>query len=474
MKLPRAQMVALLALCCLTQASLADEGTFQDLLRRLPNNTNVLAVADVTGLRKALGVAPGTRLASADLPSMPATAKRVVIGANIDLSQRRHLWSVAVCQLERRISMQDIAKTEKEPVDQLADHDVVPSARDAYFIELGPDLIACRTPANRQEVKRWLSYQKRNPLPAIPDYLLQAPNPAERAVVVMAVELADSFERHAVRRGLDLSQVLASKQGVDFDGVAKVIVGARGARLVVKPGKPLAGELAIDFTTNTEAIRPFSKALLLEILQHVGLYVPDLEAWDVVLRERSLRVSGPLSLNSLRKFATLLATPVPSPEAANLGAYQGESPEQRMAVASQRYYKSIDKMLADLRDKKGQPWRGLGNWYERYADQIGMLPVLDVDPQLLAYGQATSEHLRALSRVMKGVAQVQNVARNSSYYGPWGGAVRTADGTVVSLSRVQYTLSAQASTDRDQGWEAINNETSKIRQEMTRKYRVEF
>jgi hypothetical protein len=47
------------------------------------------------------------------------------------------------------------------------------------------------------------------------------------------------------------------------------------------------------------------------------------------------------------------------------------------------------------------------------------------------------------------------VARNSSYYGPWGGAVRTADGTVVSLSRVQYTLSAQASTARDQGWEAI-------------------
>src|SRR5947207_293694 len=133
MKLPRAQMVALLALSCLTQASRAAEGAFQDLLRRLPTDTNVLAVIDVDGLRKALGVTPGTRLASADAPSLPTTAKRLVLGANIDLSQRRHQWSVAICQLERKISIQAIATTEKEPVEQVADRDVVPSARNAYF-----------------------------------------------------------------------------------------------------------------------------------------------------------------------------------------------------------------------------------------------------------------------------------------------------------------------------------------------------
>src|SRR3954447_19489496 len=109
MKLPRAQIVALLVLVGLTQACPAAEGAFQDLLRRLPDSTNALVVADVERLRKALGVAPGTRLASADTPSMPATAKRLVVGANIDLSQRRHQWSVAVCQVERKISIQDIA-----------------------------------------------------------------------------------------------------------------------------------------------------------------------------------------------------------------------------------------------------------------------------------------------------------------------------------------------------------------------------
>jgi hypothetical protein len=467
-------MLALLALVGLTQACRAAEGAIQDLLKRLPDSTNVLVVADVEGLRKALGVAPGTRLASADAPSLPATGKRLVLGANIDLTQHRHQWSVAICQLERKLSIRDIALTEKVPAEKIADRDVVPSERNAYFVELGPDLLACRTPANRQELKRWLSFQQRNPLPAIPEYLLQAASPAEPAVVIMAVELADSLDRTAVRRGLDLSQVLAGKQGVDFDGVAKVIASARGAKLVVKAGKPLHGELTIDFNTNTDALRAFSKPLLLEVLQHVGLYVPDFDSWDVVLRERALHIDGRLSLNSMRKFAALVATPVPSPEAANLATYQSENPQQRMAVASQRYYKSIDKMLADLRDKKAQAWRGLGSWYDRYADQIGMLPVLDVDPKLLAFGQATAEYLRSVATAMKGVAQTQRVARNSSLYGPWGGAVQLADGTVVSLSRVQYTLSAQAAGARDQAWESINNETSKIRQEMTQKYRVEF
>src|SRR5262245_44463197 len=112
MKLPRAPMLALLPLSGLTQACQAEEAAFQARLRSLPNSTNVLAVVDVEGLRKALGVAPGTRLASADLPSMPTTAKRLALGANIDLTQRRHQWSVLVCQVERKISIQDIALTE--------------------------------------------------------------------------------------------------------------------------------------------------------------------------------------------------------------------------------------------------------------------------------------------------------------------------------------------------------------------------
>ena len=42
-------------------------------------------------------------------------------------------------------------------------------------------------------LKRWLAYQKNNPLAALSPYLVQAANPADAAVMVMAVDLADSF-----------------------------------------------------------------------------------------------------------------------------------------------------------------------------------------------------------------------------------------------------------------------------------------
>ena len=40
----------------------ADGGPYQDLLKRLPDSTNIVVVADITALRQALGVAPGTAL----------------------------------------------------------------------------------------------------------------------------------------------------------------------------------------------------------------------------------------------------------------------------------------------------------------------------------------------------------------------------------------------------------------------------
>src|SRR5436853_643883 len=82
-------------------------------------------------------------------------------------------------------------------------------------------LLAAGSPANRQMLKRWLAYQKNNQLAALSSYLLQAAAPADAAVLVMAVDLADSLDPAAVHRGLNGSKVMASRKNADYEKVAK-------------------------------------------------------------------------------------------------------------------------------------------------------------------------------------------------------------------------------------------------------------
>jgi hypothetical protein len=479
MRFSKVLLAALLVLLGLTPMGRADESSFRDLLRRLPESTNALIVADIQGLRKALGVDKDTPLESADLPSLPVTANRFVLGANIDVAHRRHNWSVAIAEMARRSPLADIAKAINEPLDKMEDRDVVPSPQNAYFVDLGGKVLACRTPANRQELKRWLAFQKRNQFPDIPQYLLQAANPENPALIVMAIDLADSLSPTAVHRGLDRSQVMQSRDASDIDNAAALIAHVQGLTLVVRAGKPLSAELTVDFDRETRSVLPYARPLLLEALKNVGVYVPDFDHWKPRFKHRSIGIYGRLSPNSLRKFASLVRTPAPPPETANLENYKRMTPEQRKVAASKRYFKSISQLLADLRLEKAKTWQSLGNWYDNYANQIGSLSVLDVDPQLVNYGEATAGHLRELGRYLNGVYRAKGQLRANSYnvnpaYGVSGSYVRAPDGSILTQSQVQNYLSGEGKAGLDKLWQMVDDATTQIREAMTMKYMVDF
>jgi hypothetical protein len=501
----------LVVLFGLASLSKADNGPYQDLLKRLPDSTNIVAVADVTALRQALGVAPGTALMASDISSLPVACSKFVLGAHVDLSDRKHVWSIAMAQHAGKMSIQDIAKAENEKVDQVAGYNVVPCIRNGYFIELGPELLGAGSPANRQMLKRWLTYQKNNQLAALSPYLLQAANPPDAAVMVMAVDLADSLDPAAVHRGLNGSQVMASRKNADYEKVAKTLLQMKGLTFTIQPGSPLTGNLTVDFDTDTSAVIDFAKALMLEILQNVGVYVQDFDSWTPRLKDRSIGISGPLSFNALRKFGTLIQTPVPTPEAASMTSYQSMDPAERAAAVSKRYFKSVTQILSDLKADKSKTAKSLASWFNRYADQIDKLPILDVDPALIQFASSTSEHLRAMGASLGGISlqlgylnrqkiegQVYNAPSYTGNYqgynwygGYWGGGganlannvglYRSGTGGGVTtvnnynqIYQAQDNLVLQGNAARVQLWEKIDNETADIRRQMTQKYKMEF
>jgi hypothetical protein len=481
--------VALLVLVGLAATGRAQDSPYQDLLRRLPDSTNVLVVADIPALRNALGVAPGSTLMAADVGSFPVMAGKFVMGAQIDLSERKHLWSIAMAQLTGKMTIQDVATAEGEPVDQFAGYSIVPTPRNAYFVEVGKDILAVRTPADRQQLKRWLGYQKNNPLVALPPYLLQAANPAKPALAVMAISLEDSLDPAALHRSLMNSQVMGTRRNPEYPQVENTILHVKGMTFTIQAGNPLSGSLMVDFDADTRYIRGFGKRLLLEVLQKTHLYVGDFDTWEATLDDRVIGISGPLSFNGLRKFGALLKTPAPNPNAGDMASYQSMSPADRALTSSKRYFNTVTSLLNDLEKDKTSGAKALAGWYDKYADQIDKLPILDVDPQLIAFSAQTTQNLRAMASSLNGISIESGYLQQTkvqgqtylgtgynSYYGGWNDVMMGSRG-VSNYGQVylaQDTLVRQGQAARVQLWQAINNETSEIRRQMTIKYKSEF
>ena len=317
-------------------------------------------------------------------------AKKFVMGAKIDLSERKHVWSIALAQLSGKMPIQDIAKTENEQVDQFAGYSVVPTPRGGYFVEVAKDVLGVRSPGDRQELKRWLTYQKSNPVVGLPPYLLQAANPETPAIAIMAISLEDSLEPGAVHRSIMNSQVMSTRKSTEYPSVEKALLSIKGLTFTIRAGNPLKGTLVVDFGSDTGYILNFGKRLLIEALQNTGLYVPDFDSWEPILGYRVIGISGPLSVNGVRKFGALIRTPVPNPDAASMTSLESMSPQERTIATSKRYFKSITSLQNDLKKDKTASTKGLSGWYDKYADQIDKLPTLNVDQELVNFAAGTA------------------------------------------------------------------------------------
>jgi hypothetical protein len=457
-------------------ASRAGSGDFRSLLRRLPDSTTALVVIDVKALRPALGLTREAALSAAGISAIPISADKFVLGANVDLSEHRHLWSVALAQLDGKMTIQDVAKMEKAPVQKVGGHSAVVSPRNAYFVDLGPGLMAAATPANRKMLNRWLAFQDSNQLDTLPAYLINAAAALDSALMVMAVDLEDSVDVAAISRGLTRSQVLAARENLDYDAVARAIAQVKGVRLTVRPGNPLAGDLTVDFAAGTAAVRAFAKPLLLEILQHTGLYVDDFDSWEATVTDNSVGIHGPLSVNALRKFGTLIQTPAPSPDAADAAGYDAKTPAARGLAASQRYFQSVAQILEDLKFDKGNTLDSRAGWYEHAATQLNNLPTLDVAPELARYGATTANLLQSMSTGLKNVStRIEYVRHNSIYsYYSSGAIFGNAQEGYVSTDKVVGELKGLADQARRSLWDKIDDATSLVRRQLTQRFNTQF
>jgi hypothetical protein len=492
-------------LCVLLSATGASAaGQFNDLLRLLPGNVNAVILIDCQAAEQSpLGQKENwakRREANfiAQKTAIPPSVTKVVLAAQLNPSTLNNAVEFRLAKNNEPIPMAQLARNEGTPIETVGGKKALLSRRNAYFVQLEPDVLGVMGPPNRQELGRWVRFANEHtsgPV-SLSAYLKDAVGKAINEQVIVAIDLGDVLDPDGVRRRLANAKCLAGKK-VDQEALARIITGLKGLRLYVRVVDAINGELQVDFSESVEPLAPVAKPLILEALAGAGAYLEDFNDWYARAEGNTVTLQGKFSEAGLRHILSIIPTPAAAPPQAAAGTDGAAAGSPSMqAAASQHYYKGVTKVLDDLGKQKPKSFSSLSYWLDKSAKAIGVLPILNVDDELIKYGTGVANVLRVLSQSARGTAissklitDVMNNMQvtvpdyyNSGYasgYGPYGGGwnyyyaqPRTLNPADFSAMQASGSLSEVQA--RMQGFKAIEDATAAIRVKMTQKYQVEF
>jgi hypothetical protein len=494
-------LFCLAVLACPTNIA---SGQFQPLLRRIPEQTNAILLMDLQALKSSrLGITEKwaarhkeNHLAGAT--NIPPNVQQLVIAAHINHSTLHDDWKIGIAQLSKDLNLAEIAGAEQGSVDKVAGQSVVLSPRNAYFVPFGPKVAGMMRPANRQELSRWLQFAKQSKDVSLSPYLKSAVAAASaKNQVVMAMDTEDLLDEGGVAFRLKNLRCLAG-QPVDFKQLATLLSGLKGATLTIQVSDSMNGELRIDFSSLAEPLSKFAKPLVLEVLDHLGAHIADLENWDAQALGTQIIMSGKLSETGARQILMPLLTPAARITSQPDGSY-GQISQDPKATASLRYFKSVKTLTDDLQVQKVKTYKNMAYLLNKYAQSIDELPMLNVDEELLKYGAGVAQTFRALSSLALGTLDKNNFLEANKtegffnynaapYYGygysgaygsgyGWGQGYYPGTGfasNYTALGNAQGMGEMNERAVRGEAWNSINAATTQIRKAMTQKYQVEF
>lgn len=486
-------------------------GQIEGLRARIPADANAIVVLDIEKLfgspaaEKERWNARRKAAFDAGLTYLSPETRGVVIAAKFDLEFGELLWELAQVRLESEKSINTVATKFGGKIDTIEGKSSVRLPNDSYVVQLTPQSFAAYTPANRQDVARWLRDTnvtgKDN---AISPYLSAGFDFVQKlgTPIIMAIDLHGVLSPEVVKEKLEASK-LKTVAADRLPAIAETISSLKGVMLGVTVGEKPFGSIRVDFETSAAPVAEVGKELVIGVLERQGAMIDDIASWTSEVQGNTLLLKGSLSTSGLRRVLSVLELPPAlgqEMEKAQLDL--ASDPESAARVASQQYFSSITNLLDDLKKERDRAnvvtAGGVAMWYDKYARRIDNLPLLNVDAELLDYGRFVSSSLRSGETSLKGVGmrsgyrttQEANAEPNayftvdSGYYG-YGGyragyvgsytdpyyAGRVEERNKINIRR-QERITGAASVQ--EMWQGVEMATADIRRSMTEKYKAEF
>lgn len=488
---------------------------YSELIGRIPKDANTVVLLNTEKIFSSPVATEGRwqqrRQAAfeAGVSALPPQATAVVMAARTDFEFGKSVWELSMVRSPEGVQIGEVATRFGGTVDSIEERFAARLPGDHYLVQISDRVLAAHTPANRQDVARWLrATDLSDPTDRHSGYLRDAYGYATEVAtpLIMALDLHQVVSESTVAERLGR---LAAWNGSEEETreAATLIAGVEGVTLGATFGEAVRGSIRVDFSQSPELLKEVGKGILIEILEGHGSMIEDFRAWSPSVRDNTFLLSGPLSADGLRRLLSVLELPASLTGAMDRAKLsQDDSPESLTRAASQQYYRSLVVLLDDLRTKgKRDGVKTFGQaamWYAKYARKIDDLPLLNVDPVLVDFARQTADRLRDAEMAMKGVGMRTSVRTSGSnagyaagdygyggyrsYYGGYGtpyssnvttnfnvarGAVR-AEQQADNIVRTQERVSGAAAVQ--QIWAEIDRASAEIRRDLTTKYQVEF
>ena len=483
-------------LACLLMLSRPAVAQFEQLAAKVPSQANAIVLLDAQKLLASpLAVKEGWKekyeqAFASGMVTIPPDTKHMILATQLDYEHMSPLWQVVVADFAKERTVIDVARRTKGDIDKVGDLDAVVLSDNSMCVQLTPTRLGVMAPANRQTVARWVRDIESRNEPALSSYLKGTLTASQTSQIVIAFDLEDAVPLDVIKRKLAAAECLAGKN-VKLDDAAFALSGLRGLVLEVAVTEGSFGRVLVHFKHNASSLAPFAKPMLLEVLGNMGAMIDDIAEWEVNTEPTRFTFSGPLSQSGRRRVLSLIDHPTAALTAAGQSGSASQQPESsRAAYATQQYFASITKIRDDLREKakNSKTFGQHALWLDNWARRIDRLPILDVDPDMLAYGSYVTGRMRDTSAALKGIgirsgarsAQVSGVVTtgiNTTYgynygYGGWGSYSYYENGHERRAIRAEEKAAGAKSALEIQA--EVENETAKIRQAMTAKYRINF
>lgn len=478
------------------------DSNFEGLTKAVPDGANTLLAIDVdriltTEMARANGW--GDPEKADNRPTyLPPEAAKVIVAAQVDPMNRfKQDWEAAIISLNEPLPMRLVAKAEGGYPDKINGKAAAWTPSDAYFVELDESTLGVVYPANKQAVSRWIDEQTQGTL-ELSSYLQGAVTDAAKSTgpqFSLALDLKDTIPIHRLHERLTESEIV-EKHKLDIDQMAALFSSLQGVKLGITITDKAQASARIEFGISVPFDAEVGKAFVLGALTNLEAEIPDIDAWDFRVDYDAIIAEGDLSVSGLRRILSLVE--IPSTKFSSLQGEdtQSEGSVDNVAQKSLTYYKSTTKLIEDLRTHSKSS-RGDNFWFDRYAKKIERLPILDVDPDVLDFGQKTAETLRVMSGARKsanissGVSRTNIAASSGSggsgynnygyNYGGYGyrrdngrGYGSRARGEERAQNAAKKRFQATATSKKIEGFQLIDNASYELRRTMTERYGIEF
>lgn len=508
------RILSLAALCAVAGSASVSRAQFDDLVDKVPSSANAIFLLNVDKVQASPAAAKNNwkekvqEAYASGVTILPPHASQAVLSASIDLESTHTLWESAVMRLHADPALEAVARMSGGSVEELDGMRTAALPGDAYLVQFASRIVGAMAPANRQAVSRWLREAKGRTGHGLSPYLAEAYSFASDVgtPVILAIDLEHAVSVDHVRLVLASEGNFEKDTGVTIDKAAAFLTSIRGVTLGITLADRPFGKIKVDFTEDVPFTPEVAKTLLLKALARRGATIDEIEGWTPKVSGKQITVEGHLERSGLRRIFSLFDRPPSLPGKGEAPPMQQLSQEELVKAATQTYFKNMEDMLDDLRDKPktashytvGQK----GVWYKTYARKIERLPVLNVDPDLVQFSSQVSSALySAADAITSGAARSRtrqvnaaptyNYYTNASVYGysyrsndygsgyvPYGAYSVTATENVQAEFNNRARIRTEervASVNQARGIvEDMEKAVADMRKRLTQKYNTEF